>query len=345
MNIFKVAEPEMAYLKMGLYGKAGSGKTFTSSKVAIGLAQFVKDERPVAFIDSETGSDFVRPMFEAAKVGLIVSKSRSFAKLVDGVDEAEKEASVLIIDSITHFWYEIVRSYMADMKITRMAFHHWGPVKEEWRRFADRYVNSKLHIIMAGRAGDVWEDTADEQGILESKRVGTRMKAEVETGYEPSLLVEMVREYKSKAKGATWTHRAYVMKDRYDLIDGKHYDDPGLGEFMPHIASLNLGGKHKGVDADTSEGMFTQGRSRAEWVEQKKTLLEKIQNEIYLLHPSASAEDKKARLELLKKIFGTHAWNEIAGAKSLDPLIEGLKKIEAVSNPIPETDSEPKGEF
>ena len=342
MSIFKKAVPEMAFVKMGLYGKAGSGKTYTSSKVAIGLAQLIKDPRPVAFIDTETGSDFVRPMFEEAKVELVVAKSRAFEKLVQAVDEAEKEASVLIIDSITHFWYEIVRAYMSENNISRMAFHHWGPVKEEWRRFADRYVNSRLHIIMAGRAGDVWEDTPDEQGIMESKRVGTRMKAEVETGYEPSLLVEMVREYKDKKKGATWTHRAYVMKDRFDLIDGKAFDDPGLEQFMPHVLRLNLGGEHRGVDTDTSQGLFTKDDSKAKFIEHKKTLLEKIQNEVYLLHPSASAEDKKARLELMRKIFGTHAWNEIAGSLKLEALESGLSTLETMTGtkPAPVSDKD-----
>ena len=66
------------------------------------------------------------------------------------------------------------------------------PLKAMWREFTDRYVNSKLHVIMRGRAGYIWDDVEDEEGVKELKKVGTKMKAEVETGYEPSLLIEMV---------------------------------------------------------------------------------------------------------------------------------------------------------
>ena len=107
MSIFKTGELEMAYLKMGLYGGAGSGKTFTASDIAIGLHKFVKAKKPIYFIDTETGSDFVLDKFEKAKIKLQVAKSRAFMDLVAGVDEAEKDGSIILIDSITHFWNEL----------------------------------------------------------------------------------------------------------------------------------------------------------------------------------------------------------------------------------------------
>jgi len=104
MSIFKTGELEMAYLKMGLYGAAGSGKTFTASDIAIGLHRFTEAKKPIYFIDTETGSDFVLEKFKKAKIKLLVAKSRAFKDLVAGVDEAEKKGSIILIDSITHFW-------------------------------------------------------------------------------------------------------------------------------------------------------------------------------------------------------------------------------------------------
>jgi len=335
-SIFKDSTCQAAYLKMGVYGEAGSGKTFTSSRVAIGLTMLTGDTRPVLFIDSETGTDYVAKDYEEAGVRLRVAKTRAFADLLKGVDEAEKEASVLIIDSITHFWNELLDSYLKASGKTRLALSDWGPIKKSWREFTDKYINSRVHIIMCGRAGYIWEDEEDEQGVKELRKVGTKMKAEIETGYEPSLLVEMVKVRETAKKGARWLHRAYIVKDRFDVIDGKAFDNPDLKAFMPHVQLLNIGGEHVGVDSTrNSEDMFEKGETGYQKKQKKDALLEKIQNEIYLLYPSQGAEDKKSRLTLLKKIFGTHAWSEIEAAplNNLSPLETGLRKIEALTNP------------
>jgi len=297
MTLLQKAKPEMAYLKLGIYGEAGSGKTFTSSKVAIGLHEHIKADKPVAFADTETGSDFVMPIFKKAKIDLLVAKTRAFADLLTVVDEAEKNCSVLIVDSITHFWNELLDSYQKKHQISRITLRHWIPLKQTWREFTDRFVNSGIHIIMAGRSAYIWDDVEDEEGVKELKKTGTKMRAETEMGYEPSLLVEMETVRTSARAGANWIHRAWVIKDRFDVIDGKHFDNPGFESFLPHIESLNLGGKHRAIDKDRdSRGIFK--------------------------------EDKIGRLDLLKKAFSTDSWNEISSMRNED-LEVGLKIIES----------------
>ena len=110
-KLFKPAEPEVAYLKMGIYGGQGSGKTRTATEVAIGLFKHTKAKKPVYFLDSETGSDYVRPIFAKHKVPFHNAKSRAFSDLLIAMDEAEREASVFICDSVTHFWDELIESY------------------------------------------------------------------------------------------------------------------------------------------------------------------------------------------------------------------------------------------
>ena len=107
MSLLRPAQNESAYLKMGNYGGAGSGKTWTSALVAIGLSSRVGDGKPVAFFDTETGSDYVLTLFRDAGVELLVVKSRAFADLVEFVSEAESKCSVAIVDSITHVWDEL----------------------------------------------------------------------------------------------------------------------------------------------------------------------------------------------------------------------------------------------
>src|ERR1700752_117247 len=103
MSLFQ--EPNKpVYLKMGLYGNTGSGKTYTAGKIAIGMAKALKSKKPVAIFDTETGSDFLIPLFEKEGIKLVVIKSRSFAKLVEATKEAQQIADVFIVDSISHVW-------------------------------------------------------------------------------------------------------------------------------------------------------------------------------------------------------------------------------------------------
>jgi hypothetical protein len=63
MTLFKPAEITTAYLKMALMGFQGSGKTYTATSVTVGLVQMMRElkldagDKPIAFIDTEKGSD------------------------------------------------------------------------------------------------------------------------------------------------------------------------------------------------------------------------------------------------------------------------------------------------
>ena len=68
MQILKKAENQMCYLKSCLFGFQGSGKTYTASNIAMGFCREMNINKPVAFIDTETGSDFMIPKFKEAGV-------------------------------------------------------------------------------------------------------------------------------------------------------------------------------------------------------------------------------------------------------------------------------------
>ena len=68
MSMLKKATNKMAYAKVGLYGDAGSGKTFTAAQIAIGLHQFADLKKPVAMFDTEPAASFIVPHFEKAGI-------------------------------------------------------------------------------------------------------------------------------------------------------------------------------------------------------------------------------------------------------------------------------------
>lgn len=326
MALFQKAESTSAYLKAGFLGFAGSGKTFTATQLAIGIAKLINERklketgRPIFFLDTETGSDYVTPRVREAGLEIFTAKTRAFADLLDAVKEAESSASVLIIDSITHFWRDFVESYQRRKNVNRLDFQDWNFLKgsDGWGRFSDRYVNSACHIIMCGRAGYEYDTEVNDRGKKEQVKSGVKMKAESETGFEPSLLVLMEREMDVSTNKVTRV--AYVLKERFAVIDGKSFPNPTFDTFRPHIERLNLGGTQLGVDTmRTSDHMFSPGDGDIAWrheQKQKEIALDEIKEEInrYCGY-GQDAATKAQKAELLEKAAGTRAWARVEGMK------------------------------
>lgn len=332
MSLFKPAENKAAFLKMGLLGFGGSGKTYTASLIAIGLykaaikKQMPYAERPVYFIDTEGGSDYVVDLFAKHGVPLLVAKSRAFSDLVDAMREAEASGSVMIIDSITHFWTEFQEAYKAKKKRTRgLEFQDWAVVKQQWRQgFTEPYLNASLHILMCGRAAWEYDNYTDQSGKRQIERAGVRMSAEKELGFEPSLLVFMEREVDPDT--ARVVHKAIVMKDRFDVLDGAEMSNPTFKDFAPHIGKLAWGTEHSGVDTSrTSQDMIEPDQYDRRRTD-REIAIDLIGN-LLQLHFSASKEDKAKRLELLDAAFGTSSMTEIEKRLSLEDLQMGYDRM------------------
>lgn len=334
MALFKPAEVTSAYLKMGLLGFQGSGKTKTAAKVAIGLVQHMRKlgvpyaDKPALFLDTETGSDWVIPDFKAAGIELQAAKTRAFSDLLEAPGEAERNGSVLIIDSITHFWKELTESYMRKKNRTRLQFEDWGYLKTEWGKFTDRYVNSSAHIILAGRAGFEYDYSTDEEsGKKNLEKTGVKMKAEGEMGYEPSLLVLMERHQDIQGnKVARVWRTASVLKDRSTLLDGQEFEDPGFAEFLPHIQMLNLGGRQLGVDTSRTSDHLIKHDKRDWQPVQRKIVLDEIQNLMVLHIPGQAAADKQRKVGLLRQYFAA-GWVEMEEVMPLAKLREGYDAL------------------
>lgn len=335
-SLLKPATNQQAFGKVGLLGFQGSGKTTTAMLIAQGICKLVGGKK-IAFFDTETGSDwFVRRM--PTGVELVVAKSRSFQDVCTVITECEQNSiPVLIIDSITHVWRDLTESYQRKLNRKRLQFQDWAIIKSEWGRYADLYVNSKVHIIVCGRAGYEYDYDVNEDGSKDLVKTGTKMKAEGEFGFEPSLVVEMERvsesheaadALKSKDKstfkpkiGAKTTHRAHIIKDRADVIDGKQFDDPTFEAFAPHFAQLNIGGDHVGVDVKRdSQDLFDQSGDNGWRREQKArdVCADEIAELIPKHFPGQSAAEKKAKGDIIEAVFGTRSWEAIKGYQSVD---------------------------
>ena len=333
MNLLKPAEITLAYFKCGIFGFQGSGKTYTAALIAKGICEITKNKN-VAFFDTETGSDFLVPYFKKAKIQVFQVKRRDFTSLLETIKECEEsKVNVLIIDSITHVWRDLCDAY--DKKLNRkgrLQFQDWATLKGEWKIYTDAFVNSPLHCIVCGRAGYEYDYDYNEDGSKDLIKTGTKMKAEGEFGFEPSLVVEMERISKNRDEvekikdnrakkqafqpkiGSQWIHRAHILKDRSDTLNGQSFDYPTFEDFKPHFDFLNIGGEHLGVETDkTSEDRFDI-EGRPDWKKQqiqKEIALEEIQATMTNLWPSTKADDKKNKADFLEAVFGTRSWTAV----------------------------------
>lgn len=322
MSIFTKASNNQAFLKMGIMGFAGDGKTYTASEVAIGLVELMRSRNipaganPVMFLDTETGSDWVKPQFDRANIDLLVAKTRAFVDLKAAVKEAEESGSILLIDSISHFWRVLMEEY-AERKNRRrgLEFQDWAWLKGEWSKFTDAFVNSRCHIIMCGRAGYEYDFFENDNGKKELEKTGIKMKAESETGYEPSILVLMEKHSELvDAKTKRVWRTATVLKDRSTRIDGMTFENPTFRDFLPHIEYLNLGANHVSFDAsrDNAELFADDGTPKWERDKRQKAIaLDEIVELLNKHHGGTTNDAKRAKGDWLEKAFQSRSWERI----------------------------------
>ena len=347
MSMLKKATNKMAYAKVGLYGSAGSGKTRTASEIAIGLHKAIGSKKPIAAFDTEPAFSFVLPLFDKAGIDLLVAdESRALEDLMKFMDEAEKVSDIVIIDSITHVWRDAQESFLRRLNESRkrqnrkplmaLEFQHWRPIKAAWAAFTDRFLSSKMHVLVCGRAGNVYEyqDKDDGSGKKELISTGTRMATEKELGYEPSLLIEMIAD----RQDGKIVNVAVIQKDRSDRLNGKEIPMPSYLKLKGHFDALNIGGAHfDSMDKHDSQGMFedaeeggwdNEKRQREIWCEEIKAVL------IQQGFDGTGQEAKQARVALLQEIFGTGSWTKVESLPS-EKIKAGCLKMRTKFEPPP----------
>lgn len=312
------------YFKAGFMGLAGRGKTYTATKVAIGVRKFFKLKGPIAMIDTEGGATYVGPMVkEETKLDLVVVRDRSLKTALEAIAEAQKEKyAVLIIDSVTHIWNEVKKSYLkkindalvlSNRQPRSLTFRDWDVIKEKFSELTDQFLNAPLHMEVCGRLGYEW-DFEEIDGKKELVKTATKMKAETEFGHEPPLLVEM--DY---ADNTQQIREAFVKKDRFSILDGKRFLNPTFENFLPHVQMLTPGA-HAPVDTTPKTEIQGTTEGDREWQHesrQREVLIEEIGGVFELVGKGGQAkEDKEFRTKMLKKHFNTTSWKALESMKS-----------------------------
>lgn len=347
MSILKKASNQMAFSKLGIFGSPGSGKTYTSSCIAIGLHRYAKCKKPIGFFDTEGALSYVLPLFESAGIEVLKCDSRSFKDLKVFMKEAEQTCSIAIVDSISHPWLDLQKCYLDKLNegrkgrpLNKIEFHHWGKIKEIWNEFADhQYLYSKLHVILCGREASIYEyQINDETQKKELITTDSRMATEKGLGYQPSLLIQM----SALDNDGKISNTAYVKKDRSFTLHGDEITFPAqkgvnidhiykvFDSFMPHFQRLNLNGNHfESLNNGNTKDIIPEYESD-QWPReqnQRMILSEEIQGLLVKHHPGQTAEEKKIKGDLIERFLNTRSWTKIEKETPSQKLREALHNM------------------
>ena len=337
-DFFTPLENTRPYLKMAIEGFAGSGKTFTSTEIVIGLHKMIKSKKPIAVFDTERRIKSLQRVFNKAGIEVIGRYTRSLNDWNKAVKLCEEGAAdILLTDSITHIWENFIETYKEEKKRVKLQFQDWGVLKPKWKReFSDRFMMSALHIIFTGRVGFEYNYfETDEKDALgrpkkELEKTGIKMKAETETEYEPDIVVmmEKVKIFDAKTGTQTLKRVASVIKDGWNCIDGMEFENPTFEDFKPVIEMI-LTGETKAVELEGNKDDFSQfdDEGRDERKVRRKILLEEIVATMTQIAPGQTTVEKKLKVDVLERIFGTKSWQKVEMFR-LEDLETGAKLLE-----------------
>lgn len=350
MSLLQVITDKPGYLKATLQGPQGSGKTRTAVELAAVAHKHFGSKKPIAFFDTETGSDYVAHLIrDYTGMESLRVKTRAFADLSETLREClEGAADVLIVDSITHVWRELQDGYMKKVNAgrryqkTRMDIQDIMAVKKLWEPWPDTFLQSPLHIVVCGREGAEWGTQEDEEsGKRELVQTGKKMKVESEFGYEASLMIAMSAEQvpasivkikggkgKTEKRPRRLVNVATILKDRFDTMNGQAFEMPTGETFLPFLRRLTPGNHGQTDMSVKSDGQLPELDDNG-WNREKRRrveLAEEIQGELLAAYPGQSAAEKRAKGELVKSAFGTYSWAKVEGLPS-EQLTRGLEVI------------------
>jgi len=227
MSRFQKATKKKAKLRAAVFGPSGSGKTYSALRVATGIARATKTR--IAVVDTERGSASKysdRFDFDVAEL-----EQANIANYCDFIREASGEYGVLVIDSLSHGWHELLQEIdqLAKAKYKGNTWSAWSDGTPKQRQLVDAILSFDGHIIATMRSKTEWTTEANN-GKSRPVRVGLAPEQGKGIEYEFDLLLELSTE-----------HIASVLKDRTGKFQDQMIEKPGEDFGQQLAAWLNSG--------------------------------------------------------------------------------------------------------
>ena len=204
--MFKKATKKNAKLRLALFGVSGAGKTMSALRIAKGI---VGENGKIAVIDTERRSACKYADRFDFDVCELDKPTVNNLKLTI---EKAKDYDVLIVDSMTHSWLELIAEVeqLAKAKFGGNTWSAWSEGTPKQLSLINSLLDFPGHIIATMRVETNWTTITNEKGKVVPVRVGEAPKQGKGIEYEFDMLMQMSQD-----------HNAIVIKDR----TGKYQDE------------------------------------------------------------------------------------------------------------------------
>jgi hypothetical protein len=223
--MFIKATKTQAKLRCAIFGASGSGKTYSSLQIAQGLGN------RIALIDTEYYSaSKYSDRFDFDVANLENNKINSYIAAIKMA--AQQEYEVLIIDSLSHAWSELLLDIekIAKVKYKGNTWSAWSEGTPKQKELITSILSFPGHIIATMRCKTEWTTESMNNGKSRPVRVALAPEQGKGIEYEFDLLLEL-----------TTDHIANVIKDRTGKFQDKIIECPNK-EFGEELnAWLNTG--------------------------------------------------------------------------------------------------------
>lgn len=194
--MFRKATKEQSKLRLALFGVSGGGKTYSALRLATGLGG------SIALIDTEHGTaSKYADRFDFDVCNLDKATINNVLMCI----EKAKGYDVLIIDSLTHAWLELLQEVekVARAKFGGNTWSAWSEGTPKQMMLINAILDFPGHIIVTMRAETNWTTTVNDRGKVVPVRIGEAPKQGKSIEYEFDMLIQLSQD-----------HMGLVLKDR-----------------------------------------------------------------------------------------------------------------------------------
>lgn len=257
MSVFKKATKSQAKLRAAIFGPSGAGKTFSSLRIATGLAGKVGR---IAVIDTERGS--AAKYADLFQFDVAEPSDKTIESYVETIRQAHGY-DVLVIDSLSHAWAELLTEIdrLANAKFRGNTWSAWSEGTPKQRKLIDAILDFPGHVIATMRSKTEWQSTSDSNGKSRPVRVGLAPEQGKGIEYEFDVLFEISPE-----------HVVHVIKDRSGRFQDKLIEKPNeqfgqelaawLSDGVPAEAQEVIDGARRVIDTATTVDVLDKVKAR-----------------------------------------------------------------------------------
>lgn len=175
----KKAKREKIYCKIALMAPSGGGKTYSSLRLATGMAKEIEKETGKKARILMGNTEQKRGYYYANEFDydiVDIEAPHNPEKYVEFIEFAVKEGyDILILDSSSHEW----EGRGGCLELQQQAggtYQAWGKVTPRHNKFIEAIADSPIHMIVTMRGKDQYEMTSDDRGKKTVQKLGVGAK-------------------------------------------------------------------------------------------------------------------------------------------------------------------------